>query len=143
MERKDFFESLFDRKTFYQRRMLLLLNSTNGRWVSSEWLGDQLGLSKRTTLNTINDLANQVARFRPDQFTFELSKSRGVSLNVENDADIYELITFIVKQCATVGMLESLLTEEFESVKSYAMRHFISESTVRRDLNKIQELLAD
>lgn len=72
-----FFESLFDRKTFYQRRMLLLLNSTNGRWVSSEWLGDQLGLSKRTTLNTINDLANQVARFRPDQFTFELSKSRG------------------------------------------------------------------
>lgn len=143
MERKDFFESLFDRKTFFQRRMLLLLNSTNGRWVSSEWLGDQLGLSKRTTLNTINDLANQVAVFRPDQFTFELSKSRGVSLNVENDADIYELITFIVKQCATVGMLESLLTEEFESVKSYAMRHFISESTVRRDLNKIQELLAN
>lgn len=64
-------------------------------------------------------------------------------MNVENDADIYELITFIVKQCATVGMLESLLTEEFESVKSYAMRHFISESTVRRDLNKIQELLAN
>lgn len=140
--RNDFFECLFDRKTFNQRRMILLLYATNGRWVSSDWLGEEMGLSKRSTLSTINDLVQQIEQFQPDNYRFHLSKSRGVSLDVKSDADIYQLITFIITQCSTITMLESLLLEDFESVKSYGMRHFISESTVRRDLKKIQELMA-
>ncbi|MDT2499037.1 hypothetical protein [Enterococcus avium] len=43
---KDYFEELFDRETFLQRRMILLLNEKNGYWVTREWLSDALGLSK-------------------------------------------------------------------------------------------------
>ncbi|MGM0168334.1 hypothetical protein IGI39_004089 [Enterococcus sp. AZ135] len=141
MIRNDFFESLFDRKTLNQRRMILLLNAANRRWVSSQWLGEKLELSKRMTLSTINDLSDQINQFQPEKYSFQLSKSRGVFLDVKNDADIYELVTFIVGKCSTVKMLEALLTEEFDSVKNYAVRNFISESTVRRDLNKVNELL--
>lgn len=41
---KDFFEELFDRETFHQRRMVLLLNKKNGYWVTREWLSESATL---------------------------------------------------------------------------------------------------
>lgn len=139
--KRDFFEDLFDRGTYNQRRMIFLLNSANGRWVSRQWLSEDLGLSKRTTLSTINELTEKIEKLETENFTLHHSKGKGLRLEVGIDADIFQLITAIVSQCATAKMLEALLTEEFENVRSYALRNFISESTVRRDLTKVQKLL--
>lgn len=140
--KKDFFEELFDRGTFHQRRMVLLLNDRNGRWVTREWLSEKLGLSKRMTLSVISSLAEKIADLPSEKFSFQQSKGKGVRLVVALDADVYYLVTEIVRNCSTVVLLRALIVGEFDSVRNYAMQHFISESTVRRDLTKVQKLLA-
>lgn len=54
---------------------------------------------------------------------------------------MYNLVTEIVKDCSTVVLLKALIMDEFTSVRDYALEHFISESTVRRDMSKVQKLL--
>lgn len=53
------------------------------------------------------------------------------------DADVYQLVTEIVRECPPVVLLKTLILDEFESVRNYAFTHFTSESTVRRDLMKV------
>ncbi|MGP5431903.1 helix-turn-helix domain-containing protein [Enterococcus malodoratus] len=139
--KKDFFEELFDRGTFLQRRMVLLLSKTNGRWVSRQWISDSLGISKHTTVGVLNELQEKIENLNTSQFSFQLSKGKGVRLFIKRDADVYQLVTEIVKECSTVKLLEALITDEFENVRHYALKYFISESTVRRDLSKVQPLL--
>lgn len=138
---KDYFEELFDRETFLQRRMILLLNEKNGYWVTREWLSEALDLSKRTTLSIINSLAEKVADLHSENFSLQLSKGKGVRLTVAIDADVYNLVTEIVKGCSTVVLLKTLILDEFQSVRHYALTHFTSESTVRRDLAKVRRML--
>lgn len=138
---KDYFEELFDRVTFNQRRMVLLLNEKGGRWVTREWLSEKLGLSKRMTLNIINSLSEKIESLHSEKFSFQQSKGKGVRLIVGLDADVYNLVTEIVKDCSTVVLLKALIMDEFTSVRDYALEHFISESTVRRDMSKVQKLL--
>ncbi|WP_288715258.1 helix-turn-helix domain-containing protein [uncultured Enterococcus sp.] len=139
---KDYFEELFDRETFLQRRMILLLNEKNGYWVTREWLSDALGLSKRTTLGIMNSLAEKIADLHSDKFSLQLSKGKGVRLTVAIDADVYNLVTKIVQECPTVVLLKTLILDEFQSVRHYALAHFTSESTVRRDLAKVRRMLS-
>lgn len=139
---KDYFEELFDRETFLQRRMILLLNEKNGYWVTREWLSDALGLSKRTTLSIMNSLAEKIADLHSENFSLQLSKGKGVRLTVAIDADVYNLVTKIVQECPTVVLLKTLILDEFQSVRHYALAHFTSESTVRRDLAKVRRMLS-
>lgn len=139
--KRDFFEELFDRATFNQRRLILLLNETNGHWVTAQWLAEKLAMSKRATLGVISELAANISGLNFEKFDFEFSRGRGVRLVVQRDADIHQLISEIVRSCPTVKLFEALLTEEFDTVKNYAINHFISESTVRRCLLRIQNLL--
>lgn len=139
--KRDFFEELFDRTTFHQRRMVLLLNETNGHWVTAKWLSEQLSMSMRTTLSVMNELADKINEIDPEKFHFEFSRGRGVRLVIERDADVHQLAAEVVRSCHTVRIFEALLTEEFDSVRNYALDHFISESTVRRCLARIQNLL--
>lgn len=139
---KDFFEELFDRETFHQRRMVLLLNKKNGYWVTREWLSEKLDLSKRTTLSVINSLSEKVHKLHSEKFTLEVSKGKGVRLMIDLDADVYHLVTEIVRDCSTVVLLKTLFLDEFKSVRHYAQTHYKSESTVRRDLTKVRRLLS-
>lgn len=139
---KDYFEELFDRETFLQRRMILLLNEKNGYWVTREWLSEVLGLSKRTTLSVMNSLSEKITALHSEKFTLQLSKGKGIRLWIALDADVYQLVTEIVRECPPVVLLKTLILDEFESVRNYALTHFTSESTVRRDLTKVRRLLS-
>lgn len=139
--KKDFFEELFDRTTFNQRRMILLLNETDGYWVTAQWLSEQLSMSKRATLGVVSDLAGKINLIDPEKFHFEFSRGRGVRLLIEKDADVHQLVAEVVRNCHTVRIFEELLTEDFDNVRNYALDNFISESTVRRCLYRIQNLL--
>lgn len=140
--KKNFFEELFDQTTFIKRRMIFLLNQTNGYWVTAKWLSDNLGVSKRVTLGIINDLSKKINQLDTEKFCLEYSRGRGIRLNVARDADIHYLAAEVVRECHTVKIFEAILTEEFDTVKNYALENFISESTVRRCLNRIRILLS-
>lgn len=93
------------------------------------------------TLNIINSLSEKIESLHSEKFSFQQSKGKGVRLIVGLDADVYNLVTEIVKDCSTVVLLKALIMDEFTSVRDYALEHFISESTVRRDMSKVQKLL--
>ena len=61
---------------------------------------------------------------------------------IDLDADVYHLVTEIVRDCSTVVLLKTLFLDEFKSVRHYAQTHYKSESTVRRDLTKVRRLLS-
>ena len=139
--KRDFFEELFDRTTFNQRRMILLLNETNGSWVTAQWLSEKLSMSKRATLGVMNELSDKINEINPEKFHFEFSRGRGVRLQMEKDADVHQLAAEVVRSCHTVRIFEELLTEEFDNIRNYALDNYISESTVRRCLSRIRHLL--
>lgn len=140
-EKKDLFETVLDRRTYLQRELLLVLNNLQGQWVSRDWLSKKLCLSKKMTLQTVNELVTKIKKLQPVDFDLCTSKGKGVCLNVKEEGDIYDLIACVVSDSAIVQLFEALAFEEFESVKSYSQRHYMSESTTRRHLKRLREAL--
>lgn len=111
------------------------------RFVTVSELSREFNITQTKIRTILKRLEDRIYKFNHPNLTYTLSKKKGVSFSTPENGDLKELSAYIIRQSPLVQLFSSIFFETFISVARYSQRHFLSEATVRRYLNKIREIL--
>lgn len=111
------------------------------RFVTVSELSREFNITQTKIRTILKRLEDRIYKFNHPNLTYTLSKKKGVSFSTPEKGDLKELSAYIIRQSPLVQLFSSIFFETFISVARYSQRHFLSEATVRRYLNKIREIL--
>ena len=136
-------EKLVDSTTLLEVKLAKELDKTSQRWLTTNDAGNILQVNKAATLRVIEKLNRDIYDLGEDGIELTVSKGKGIQFNIRNDKDIQVLIAYIVSKEPAVQLLEAIFKEEIYSVTQYAQQNYVSEATVRRNINKIRSYFDD
>ncbi|MGY3767009.1 helix-turn-helix domain-containing protein [Vagococcus vulneris] len=137
---------LFNILSNHNQTILSILDiiSENNRWYSVTELSMQLNVVERTVQRYLNQLEEIVATYNEgDRQTIKLSyeKYKGAYLEIERGSNFIDFKNYILSNDESILILKEIMFEDFDSVKKYAMKNYVSEGMVRRSLKKIKDFL--
>ncbi|EUJ33814.1 mga helix-turn-helix domain-containing protein [Listeria floridensis FSL S10-1187] len=122
---------------------ILNLLRKEDRWFSTEELARRLNKTSSLILKAIASLRDNLEEFNSNQMMLHISKGKGVYLEIKcSDIDIGLFLIFLISNTSTYKLFYSIVTENFVSAKKFAFENFLSETTVRRHINKLKEAIA-
>lgn len=116
--------------------------SEKKRYVPIAELTNEFLVSPAKTREILNILENDLNVFQNDAFFLDVSKKKGAFLSIDDEHNLKEFISFIILRSPLVQVLTAISFQKFISVTSYAHENFLSESTVRRYLKRIRDIIA-
>lgn len=107
-------------------------------WLPINHVATQAQLSQRTIQKDIGEMNAYLAPAR-----IETSIKRGIRLVLPHNLNSFFLYSTIIKQSANFLILEEIFMHQHEKLNDLAEKLFISESTLKRKIIKINTVLAD
>ena len=136
-------EKLVDSSTLLEVQLAKELNKTSQRWLTTNDVGNILQINTAAVLRVTEKLSRDISDLGEEGIELIISKGKGIQINIRNDKDIQVLIAYIISQAPAVQLLEAIFKEEISSVTQYAQQNYVSEATVRRNINKIRSYFDD
>ncbi|MFC0616109.1 helix-turn-helix domain-containing protein [Enterococcus faecalis] len=111
-------------------------------WITANQLAYVLNFEKKTIHKYTNDLMKEIEFFNEKNFKMEIVKGKGLKLFVQNQYTYSLFRQNIIKNTITVNCLMSIFFQKRNSLLSLSEKNFISESTTRRKLNQLKNVLS-
>ncbi|EME8125133.1 helix-turn-helix domain-containing protein [Enterococcus faecium] len=121
--------------------VLKYLGKNSNRWVTSEEVGEQMGVSRVTVNKIIKSLQNKIGEDK--DIYIDIVQNKGIFFNCFNSIHIADLIQKIYSNSLTFKLITALLNENIDSLDQFAYQNFISLASVRRKITYINEILKD
>ncbi|MCA5014441.1 MULTISPECIES: helix-turn-helix domain-containing protein [unclassified Enterococcus] len=132
---------LFDSSVQLEFELIRLLHSQD-RWFSTGEISKTLKTNSNAILRIANKLAEDIEAYGDERITLSASKGKGLRLNRAADISIKGFQLSLLEDTYTIRLMRSIFHGEFETVKKYSQKHFLSEATVRRKITKLRAVLA-
>lgn len=110
-------------------------------WTQTSYLSKELDISERTVqhyLKDIMELKKQYDLINNDQLTIEYLKIKGIKIT-DYSNDFEDFKKFVIQQSQTIILLNDIINQQIISVTNYCQKHFLSETTVRKNIKRIKE----
>lgn len=112
------------------------------RFVTVSELSKEFESSSDKIRNILRTLKKRVRSFQDSRYlVFIYSKKQGVLFTTPDDNNLKSFNSYIISQSALIQLFLSISCYDFRSVTNYAHNSYTSESTVRRQLNQIRQII--
>ncbi|WP_411860146.1 helix-turn-helix domain-containing protein [Enterococcus faecalis] len=112
-------------------------------WSTADELSCVLNCEKKTIHKYTKDLMKEIQFFEQTKLKFEIIKGKGLKLSV-NDQYTYSLFRQdLMKKTITVNCLMSIFFQRRNSLMYLSGKNYISESTTRRKLTQLKNVLSE
>lgn len=129
---------VFTKEIYWQLQLLMLLDQQDG-WYSGIELAHASGLSVNTVQKYLDHLQDFTDKF-PD-VSLEKHRNYGARLIRTGEFPLQRLLKEVIRQGIVVPFFEDLLLQGSVDVYHFCETHFISMSTLRRNIHKLEKEL--
>lgn len=117
----------------------------NNNWTTTAIIAEKLTISERTVQHYLKDIFDSKKKFdqeTPNELEISYLKTKGIRIiDYKNEFDDFK--KFTIQNSPTIILLIDIINHKMTSVSKYAQQHFISETTVRKSLNRIKQTCQD
>lgn len=106
-------------------------------WVPINEVASHTGLSERTIQKDIGEINAYIAPAK-----IETSLKRGIRITYPHDLNSFYLFSTLLKQSTNFLILEEIFKQPFATLNQLAEHLFLSESTLKRKIHRINTVLA-
>ncbi len=129
---------IFDQTVENELAILKILRSEN-RWFTTEEISNISNINNTQTLKLLKKLISDMNDFGTESMEVFFSKGRGAKfVTKQPDANPRKFLIFLVEETIGFNLFTAIYNEDYTSASSFAMEHFVSDATVRRQLNKFR-----
>ncbi|WP_088810819.1 MULTISPECIES: helix-turn-helix domain-containing protein [Listeria] len=129
---------IFDQTVESELAVLRILRSEN-RWFTTEEISELSKLNTTQTLKILKRLISDMEAFGTDYMEVFFSKGKGARFVTKRaDANPRKFLIFLVEETIGFNLFTAIYNEDYTSASNFAMEHFVSDATVRRQLNKFR-----
>lgn len=126
-------------KEIYWQLQLLMLLDQQDEWLSGMELAQISGLNVNTVQKYLDHLQELTKNF--SDVSLEKHQNYGTRLIRKSDFPLQRLLREIIRQGTTVPFFEDLLLRGEVDAREFCEKHFISPSTLRRNIHKVEREL--
>lgn len=130
---------MLTKEIYWQLELLQLLDQQDD-WCSGSELAQACGLNVNTVQKYLDNLRELTKKF-PD-VRLEKHRNYGIRLMREPAFPLHRLLREVIRQGILVPFLEDLLRFGSVDIQAFCEQHFISLSTLRRNIHKLEKELA-
>lgn len=110
-------------------------------WTQTAYISNELDISERTVqhyLKDILELKKDYDKNTDNQLYIDYLKIKGIKIT-DYSNDFEDFKKFIIQQSQTMTLLNDIINQQIISVTNYCQQHFLSETTVRKNVKRIRE----
>lgn len=110
-------------------------------WTQTSYLSKELAISERTVQHYIKDILERKKEYdliTDNQLSIDYLKMKGIKIT-DYSNDFEDFKKFVVQSSQTMILLNDIINQQIVSVTNYCQMHFLSETTVRKNLKRIRE----
>ena len=110
-------------------------------WTQTSYLSKELAISERTVQHYIKDILERKKEYdliTENQLSIDYLKIKGIKIT-DYSNDFEDFKKFVVQSSQTMILLNDIINQQIVSVTNYCQIHFLSETTVRKNLKRIRE----
>ncbi|WP_160240725.1 helix-turn-helix domain-containing protein [Enterococcus faecalis] len=111
--------------------------------MTSDQLASALNCEKKTIHKYTKDLMKEIEFLDQENLTLEIIKGKGLKLFIKSQYTYSLFRQNIMKKTITVDCLMSIFFQKKNSLLSLSEKNFISESTTRRKLTQLKNMLSE
>lgn len=111
------------------------------RWIDTNELSRKLELLPRTTLKYISSLQDDIALLNNPDIQILSIKNKGFRLILDSRDHFRSIATVIIQHSLTSELIDAIFFDTFGSTASFALTHFTSEYSVRKQINKLKDII--
>jgi hypothetical protein len=132
---------IFDQTLAKEWEIFLILRHED-RFFTTEELSATTNLTISQVLKIVTKLINDLEDFGTDTMEVVFSKGKGARFVAkELQTNPRKFLIFLVEETLGFKLLKSILNEDYVSTSNFSYENFVSDSTVRRQLNKFRDNL--
>ena len=110
-------------------------------WTQTSFISNELNISERTVqhyLKTILEIKEEYDKKTQNNLKIEYYKIKGIRItDFSNDFEDFK--KYIVQNSQTMILLHDIINQQIVSVTNYCQQHFLSETTVRKNIKRIKQ----
>lgn len=130
---------MFTKEIAGQLKLLMLLEQRDD-WCSGAELAQASGLNVNTVQKYLDHLQKIIQNF--SDVSLEKHRNYGALLNRKSDFPLQRLFSAVIRQSILAPFFEDLLLLGEVDIRIFCEEHFISTSTLRRNIHKLEKNLA-
>lgn len=130
---------MFTKEIAGQLKLLMLLEQRDD-WCSGAELAQASGLNVNTVQKYLDHLQKIIQNF--SNVSLEKHRNYGALLNRKSDFPLQRLFSAVIRQSILAPFFEDLLLLGEVDIRIFCEEHFISTSTLRRNIHKLEKNLA-
>ena len=110
-------------------------------WTQTSFISQKLNISERTVqhyLKNILEIKKAYDKESSNQLSIDYLKVKGIKItDYANDFEDFK--KYIIQSSQTMILLHDIINQQIVSVTNYCQQHFLSETTVRKNIKRIKE----
>ncbi|MGX6970900.1 helix-turn-helix domain-containing protein [Vagococcus bubulae] len=110
-------------------------------WTQTSYISKELNISERTVQHYIKDILEIKQEYdltTNNQLSIDYLKIKGIKIT-DYSNDFEDFKKFVVQSSQTMTLLNDIINQHILSVTNYCQVHFLSETTVRKNIKRIRE----
>lgn len=111
------------------------------RWIDTDELSHKLELLPRTTLKYISSLQDDITLLKNPDIQILSVKNKGFRLILDSRDHFRSISTVVIQNSLTSELIDAIFFDTFHSTASFALTHFTSEYSVRKQINKWKDII--